>query len=316
MTAMNNTETHQIWPRVTVIGAGAMGAQIAGVIARSGRDVVLADTSAEALQRALAMLDSRWESSVTKGRMTAEAKLTAYQRISTTTEPVAGCAQADLVIEAIIERVDAKRDLFAAIGETTPVGAVLSTNSSSFVPSQIADVVPNPGRFLGLHFFNPALVMKCVEVIAGPDTDPQILDAATKFVEQIDKGPVVLRKEINGFVANRILNAVRDEAIHLLEGGYASVTDIDRACRTALGYPMGPFELMDLTGIDIGYLTKTARFEATGDTRDAPSRTVTDKVRAGHLGRKTGRGFYLYDEHGSKLGESPTTAAEGDPTHG
>lgn len=210
-----------------------------------------------------------------------------------------------------MEKVDAKRDLFAAIAEAVRSDAVLATNSSSFVPSQIADVVPGPGRFLGLHFFNPALVMKCVEVIAGPDSDIEIVEQATRFVEQIGKEPVVLRKEINGFVANRILGAVRDEAIHLLEGGYASVTDIDRACRTALGYPMGPFELMDLTGIDIGFLTKTARFEVTSDPADAPSQTVADKVAAGHLGRKTGRGFYVYDEHGRKVGEAAETGAEG-----
>ena len=310
MSDTNSTGTEPIWPSVTVIGAGAMGAQIAGVLALSGREVVLADTAADALERALATLDTRWESSVTKGRMTAEAKRAAYERVSVSVDPLAGSAEADLVIEAVVERLDVKRDLFAAVAAARP-GAVLATNSSSFVPSQIADVVPEPGRFLGLHFFNPALVMRCVEVIAGPRTDPRILDLATRFVEEIGREPVVLRKEINGFVANRILNAVRDEALHLLEGGYASVTDIDRACRTALGYPMGPFELMDLTGIDIGFLTKTARFEATGDPADAPSATVAAKVRAGHLGRKSGRGFYIYDEHGTQLGEAADPAAEG-----
>jgi len=304
-----------------VLGAGAMGSQIAGVIALSGRDVVLADTSDEALQRALATLDSRWESSVAKGRMTAQAKQDAYSRIRTTTDPVSGCVRADLVIEAIVEKLDVKRSTFEAVGAAVAPATVLATNSSSFVPSQIADVVPDPSRFLGLHFFNPALVMKCVEIISGPQTDPQLLESAVRFVEEIGKEPVVLRKEINGFIANRILGAVRDEAIRLLEGGYASVTDIDRACRTALGYPMGPFELMDLTGIDIGYLTKTARYEASGDPADAPSRTVAAKVAAGHLGRKTGRGFYLYDEQGTRLGEAPaddapSTRSEGDRSHG
>lgn len=314
--------TEKVWPTVAVLGAGAMGSQIAGVIALSGRDVALADTSDEALQRALATLDSRWESSVAKGRMTAQAKQDAYSRIRTTTDPVSGCVGADLVIEAIVEKLDVKRSTFEAIGAAVPPGTVLATNSSSFVPSQIADVVPDPSRFLGLHFFNPALVMKCVEVISGPQTDPQLLETAVRFVEEIGKEPVVLRKEINGFIANRILGAVRDEAIRLLEGGYASVTDIDRACRTALGYPMGPFELMDLTGIDIGYLTKTARYEASGDPADAPSRTVAEKVAAGHLGRKTGQGFYLYDEQGTKLGEAPAegdaspTPSEGDRSHG
>lgn len=281
-----------------------MGAQIAGVIALSGRDVLLVDTSTEALVRAKATLATRWDSRVAKGKLTTEARDAAYDRVAVATELGTRGAALDLVIEAIVEKVDVKRALFADLAAQCGADTVLATNSSSFVPSQIADATGRPARFLGLHFFNPALVMRCVEVIAGPETDGQVLDDAVRFVEELDKEPVVLRKEINGFVANRILNAVRDEAIHLLEGGYASVSDIDRACRTALGYPMGPFELMDLTGIDIGHLTKQARYAATRDPADAPSRTVSELVAAGHLGRKTGRGFYRYDTDGHQLGEA------------
>jgi 3-hydroxybutyryl-CoA dehydrogenase len=151
-----------------------------------------------------------------------------------------------------------------------------------------------------MHFFNPALVMRCVEVVRGPDTSDATIDTVVALTEQLGKQPVVLRKEIPGFVANRILGAARDEAIFLLEQGVASVEDIDAACRTALGYPMGPFELMDLTGIDIGYHAKLARHAVTGDPRDLPSRTVTELVERGELGRKTGKGFYTYPD---KIGE-------------
>ncbi|MEI2778104.1 MAG: 3-hydroxyacyl-CoA dehydrogenase family protein [Tetrasphaera sp.] len=293
-----------VWTRVAVIGAGAMGAQIAGVIALSGREVALADTARDALDRAGTTLRGRWDSRVAKGAMTAAERDAAYGRITFSDNVSDAVSDVDLVIEAVVEKLDVKRDLFSQVDGAARPGTVISSNSSSFVPSSMAEAIADPTRFLGLHFFNPALVMKCVEVIAGPQTDPQLMSDGTRFVEQIGKEPVVLRKEINGFVANRILNAVRDEAIYLLEGGYASVTDIDRACRTALGYPMGPFELMDLTGVDIGYLTKKARYAASGDPKDAPSRTVSGLFDTGQLGRKSGRGFYVYDDKGVKQGEN------------
>ena len=142
--------------------------------------------------------------------------------------------------------------------------------------------------------------MRCVEVVRGPDTSDATVDTVVALTEQLGKQPVVLRKEIPGFVANRILGAARDEAIFLLEQGVASVEDIDAACRTALGYPMGPFELMDLTGIDIGYLTKKDRFAESGDPKDQPSRSVSALVERGELGRKTGRGWYDYDKDGTR----------------
>jgi 3-hydroxybutyryl-CoA dehydrogenase len=142
--------------------------------------------------------------------------------------------------------------------------------------------------------------MKCVEVVRGPQTSDDTVATSVALAERLGKVPVVLNREIPGFIANRILGAVRDEAIYLLENGIASVADIDTACRTALGYPMGPFELMDLTGIDIGYLTKQDRFAQTGDPKDRPSRSVAALVERGELGRKTGKGWYDYDEAGSK----------------
>jgi 3-hydroxybutyryl-CoA dehydrogenase len=162
--------------------------------------------------------------------------------------------------------------------------------------SQIADATGRPDRVANMHFFNPALVMRCVEVVGSDDTSPETMETVTALARRLGKEPVVLHKEIPGFVANRILGAVRDEAISLLEQGVSSVEDIDAACRTALGHPMGPFELMDLTGIDIGYHAKLARHAVTNESRDLPSRTVTELVERGDLGRKTGKGFYSYED--------------------
>jgi 3-hydroxybutyryl-CoA dehydrogenase len=284
---------------ILVVGAGAMGSQIALVAALSGYDVRLADLDATALARAEQQLRDRMATQVAKGRRTSEEVDAAFARLALHADLPAAADGVHLVIEAVVEDLAVKRDLFATLGELCPHDAILASNTSSFVPSRLADASGRPERFLNLHFFNPALVMKCVEVVRGPQTSDEVVARSVAFVESLDKLPVVLEKEIPGFVANRILNAVRDEAIRLHEAGIASVEAIDTACRTALGYPMGPFELMDLTGIDIGYLTKKARYAETHDPADLPSRTVTELVEAGHLGRKTGRGFYTYDTPGA-----------------
>jgi 3-hydroxybutyryl-CoA dehydrogenase len=284
--------------KVTVIGSGAMGSQIAMVTALSGHDAVLHDVDADAPARAVAALRERLDGQVVRGRRTREDVDAAFARLKVEDGLEAAVAEADLVLEAVVERVDVKRALFARVGKACPEHAVLASNSSSIVPSKLADASARPDRFCNIHFFNPALVMKGVEVVRGPETSDATMATATAYVEGIDKQPIVLEKELFGFVANRILNAVRDEAIRLHEGGYASVEAIDTACRTALGYPMGPFELMDLTGIDIGYLSKKERYADTGDPADLPSRSVADLVEAGHLGRKSGRGWYTYDTTG------------------
>jgi 3-hydroxybutyryl-CoA dehydrogenase len=190
--------------------------------------------------------------------------------------------------------------LFADLDRMAPQHAILATNSSSIVSSRIADATGRPDRVCNVHFFNPALVMTCVEVVRGPETSDDTVETSMAFARRLGKTPVVLDREIPGFIANRILGAVRDEAIFLLENGIASVEDIDTACRTALGYPMGPFELMDLTGIDIGYLTKKDRFAESGDPKDQPSRSVSALVERGELGRKSGRGWYDYDRAGTR----------------
>jgi 3-hydroxybutyryl-CoA dehydrogenase len=285
---------------VAVIGSGAMGAHIGMVCALAGCRVTLVDLSADALGRARTSLEQFTQRSVEKGKLTDDERMSAFARLAFSTELAPAVADADLVIEAVVEKLDVKRALFADLDELCPPRTILASNSSSLMPSQLAGATGRPDRVVNLHFFNPALIMRCVEVVRGPATSDETQGAAVAFVRRVGKEPVVLKKEIPGFVANRILNAVRDEAISLFEGRVADIGDIDRACRTALGYPMGPFELMDLTGLDIGYYVKRARFELTGDPRDQPQRSLAERVESGRLGRKTGHGWYRYDEHGTK----------------
>jgi 3-hydroxybutyryl-CoA dehydrogenase len=288
---------------ILVVGAGAMGSQIAMVCALAGHHTTVTDIADDALDRARDQLHARLDRDVAKGRRTREDVDAAFARLTFTTDLDAAPAGADLVIEAALEDLEVKREVFARLDKVLPPHAILTTNSSAIMSSQLADATGRPDRVANMHFFNPALVMACVEVVRGPATSDATVEAVVALAERLGKEPVVLRKEIPGFVANRILGALRDEAIFLLENDIASVEDIDTACRTALGHPMGPFELMDLTGIDIGYRAKLARHAVTDDPRDLPSRTVSELVERGELGRKTGKGFYTYDEDGKRITE-------------
>ena len=285
---------------VVVVGAGAMGSQIGMVCALAGYAATITDIARDALDRAEAQLRQRMSRDVEKNRRTDAQVEEAFGRLTFSTDLTTAAAQADFVIEAAVEKLEIKRRLFADLDRVAPPHAILATNSSNIVSSRIADATGRPDRVCNVHFFNPALVMKCVEVVRGPQTSDETVTTAVEFARRLGKVPVLLDREIPGFIANRILGAVRDEAIFLLENGIASVEDIDTACRTALGYPMGPFELMDLTGIDIGYLTKQDRYAESGDPKDQPSKSVSALVERGELGRKTGRGWYDYDEAGTK----------------
>ncbi len=285
---------------IVVVGAGAMGSQIGMTCALAGFETTVTDVEESALARATDQLRRRLSRDVEKGRRTGSAVDAAFGRIAFTTDLAGAAARADYVIEAAVEKLEVKRRLFAELDAIAPAHAILATNSSSIVSSRIAGATGRPDRVCNLHFFNPALVMACVEVARGPETSDETVGTSVELARRLGKTPVVLEREIPGFIANRILNAVRDEAVFLLENGIASVADIDTACRTALGHPMGPFELMDLTGIDIGFLTKQDRFAETGDPGDRPSRSVAALVERGELGRKTGRGWYDYDADGNK----------------
>ena len=285
---------------ILVVGAGAMGSQIAMLCALAGYRATATDITRDRLSRAETDLRTRLGRSVEKGRLTRHDADAAFGRLTLTTDLDAAAARSDFVIEAAAELLDVKQEIFARLDAAAPLHTILTTNSSTIVSSQLAQVTTRPDQVANMHFFSPALVMRCVEVVGSPATSTATVSTTAELARRLGKDPVVLNKEIPGFVANRILNAVRDEALYLLENGVSSVEDIDTACRTALGYPMGPFELMDLTGIDIGYHAKLARHAVSGDPRDTPSPTVTALVARGELGRKTGTGFYRYDDQGRR----------------
>lgn len=286
---------------VLVVGSGTMGSQISMVCALAGLDVRVQDVSAESIERAHANLRQRMDRNVEKGRLSAEERDAAFGRLTFTTSLPEAAHGVDFVIEAAVEKLDVKRALFAELDRLCPPHAILTSNSSSFVPSRIADATSRADKVCNMHFFNPALVMACVEVVRGEQSSDETIAATVELTERLGKLPIVLDKEINGFVANRILVAIRREAMFLADNGYASIEAIDTACRTALGHPMGPFELQDLTGLDIGYYTQQGRYEESGDPADRPAPSLVRHVEAGDLGRKTGRGWYVYDENGAKV---------------
>ena len=229
-----------------------------------------------------------------KQRITQEEANTIAENLIITQNIDHAAAQADIVIEAVIEKLEVKREVLGHISRLCAADTILGTNSSNIVSSKLADAVEDPYRLMNIHFFNPALVMQLVELVKGPHTSQEAIDAAGMFIRSIGKSPIVIRKEIPGFVANRINAAVANEACSLLEKGVASVEDIDTACEKGLNYPMGPFRLMDLTGIDVNYYVRCDRYADTGDERDKPSPLVVEKFKKGEFGRKTGKGWYDY----------------------
>lgn len=279
---------------VVVLGAGTMGSQIAAVSALAGYTTSLVDIQQKQLDQAREQLRQRLDRDVEKGRRDRGAVDEAWSRLALTTDRDRVAASADLVIEAAVEDLSVKRSIFADLDRVCPPHTLLVTNSSNIVSSRVADATGRPGKVCNLHFFNPALVMACVEIVPHEGTDPETVEAASAFVESLGKTPVKLKREVPGFLANRLLNALRREALDLYEGGVADFEDIDLAAKTALGHPMGPFELMDLVGIDVVHLIRLAEYEQTGDPAALPARSIREKYEAGDFGRKTGRGWYEY----------------------
>lgn len=279
--------------RVTVIGAGVMGSQIAMLAAQAGCTTTLVDIDENRVDAAVETLRRTMARSVERGRATAEEVGAAFELLSTSTDLSEAASDADIVIEAIIEDLEAKRALFAQLDEIARVDAILATNSSSIVSSRLASV-RNPARVCNMHFFNPALVMQLVEVVGGDHASEETVARVVGLAKRMGKTAVVVKREIFGFIANRIVGAVFDEAISLLEAGVATPEEIDTAVTLGLGHPIGPFALLDLTGIDVNVGIKRLEAQETGDTSRGPSRTLLELVEAGHLGKKSGRGFYEY----------------------
>ena len=279
--------------RVLVVGAGTMGSQIALQTALSGHyDVTLVDSMPGQLERAGAQNRRLMDRAVEKGRLTEAVAAGALARISQSDDLASASKSADLVIEAVIEDFDAKKDVFEELGKYAKKDAILASNSSTIAISRLAGFTDRPEQCCNMHFFHPVTVMQLCEVVRGPKTAEATLATAMEFVRSIDRTPVLLQKEIWGFIVNRILFAASEEAMRLLEGGYASAEDIDTAVQKGLNWPMGPFHLLDFSGLDIFYGALKDRHRQ-GEGADAPE-VLRTLVEAGHLGKKTGKGFFEY----------------------
>jgi 3-hydroxybutyryl-CoA dehydrogenase len=279
--------------RVLVVGAGTMGSQIALQTALSGRyDVTLVDSAPGQLERAHAQNRRLVDRSVEKGRLTAAAADEALGRINDSSDLASVAGSADLVIEAVVEDFDAKKNVFESLGEHAKKDAILASNSSTIAISRLAGITGRPEQCCNMHFFHPVTVMQLCEVVRGPKTSEATIATAMEFVRSINRTPVLLQKEIWGFIVNRILFAASEEAMRLLEGGYASAEDIDIAVQKGLNWPMGPFHLLDFSGLDIFYGAMKDRHRQ-GEGGDAPE-LLRNLVEAGHLGLKSGKGFFEY----------------------
>ncbi|MGA7205795.1 MAG: 3-hydroxyacyl-CoA dehydrogenase family protein [Specibacter sp.] len=279
---------------ILVIGAGTMGRQIAMSAALAGYKATVQDISEDMLAAASADLSSWAATRVSKGKLDAGQATEALSRLHFTSNLPEAATSADFVIEAATERLDIKQDVFATLGSFAPAHSILATNSSTLGSSKVAEVSGRPEQVCNMHFFNPALVMKCVEVVRHELTSDATVAVTTELARRLGKQPVMINHEVPGFIANRLMGAIQREALALAEAGVASIEDIDTTARTALGHPMGPFQLMDLVGLDVINFIAEATHAETSIPADAPDPSVVALVAAGKLGRKSGSGFYDY----------------------
>ena len=279
--------------RCAVIGAGTMGHGLAEIAAMAGLDTRLVDTEQRFLDRGLANIRTSFERLVSSNRMTRADADAAHARIRPSLDLAAAVADVDIVIEAVPEDLELKRDTFRRLSAATRAGTVLATNTSQFPITRIADASSRPEDVIGLHFFNPPVLMKLVEVIRGARTADRTLDVALAFVKRLGKEAAVCRRDTVGFITSRAIAALRLECVRIYEEGIASIEDIDKAMRLGFNHPMGPFELNDYNGLDISLAATRSLHDAYGD-RFAPPKSMVERVKAGKLGRKAGAGWYDY----------------------
>ncbi|HKY51951.1 MAG TPA: 3-hydroxyacyl-CoA dehydrogenase family protein [Candidatus Limnocylindria bacterium] len=284
--------------RVGVVGFGQMGSGIAQVCAAAGLDVVARDTDQKFIDRGFARIDSSLARVVKAGKTSEADAKAARGRIRGTTA-LADLKDRDLVIEAVIEVMDAKKEVFEELDRLCPAATIFASNTSSLTIIEIAAATKRPDRFAGLHFFNPPVVMQLVEIVKALTTSDATIDTLRQFVTRLGHTPVVC-KDTPGFIVNRLMIPIMLEAIRALEAGVATPEDIDKAVKLGLRHPMGPFELIDYTGLDINLHVANTFFEEFRDPAWAPPPLLKRMVLAGHLGVKTGRGFYEYDESGKR----------------
>ncbi len=281
---------------IGVVGAGTMGNGIAQVAAMAGFDVIMSDIEDRFVQNGLKNIDKFLSKSVEKGKMTADDKNAVMGRIKGTIK-IEDMKDADLVVEVILEVMDLKKKVFKQLDEITKKDAILATNTSSMSVTEIATATSRPDKVVGMHFFNPVPLMKLVEVIRGMKTSDETITTTLELAKKLGKEPVEVKVDVPGFLANRLMIAVAIEAIKLYEQGIASKEDVDKAAKLGLNYPMGPFELMDLTGVDINYHVMDYFYkELPKELKWDPPLTIKNMVKAGLLGRKTGSGWYDYNK--------------------
>lgn len=294
--------------RVAVLGAGTMGHGIAQVSATAGHDVTIRDLETDYVEDGLDAIEENLQGGVDRGKIDREAADAALDRIAGTTDLAEAVTDADLVIEAVPEDLELKRETVADVEALAADDAVIATNTSSLSVTAIASVAERPGRVVGLHFFNPVHIMGLVEVVVGERTDAATLAFAHEFVEGIDKTAVEVT-DSPGFASSRLGVALGVEAIRMVEEGVASPRDVDRAMELGYNHPMGPLELTDVVGLDVRLDILEYLREELGE-RFRPPQALKRKVRAGKLGKKTGEGFYVWED-GEVVGVSGEPAATG-----
>ncbi|MDA8020074.1 MAG: 3-hydroxybutyryl-CoA dehydrogenase [Thermoanaerobaculia bacterium] len=279
---------------VAVIGCGLMGAGIAEVSARAGFTTYVREVSSELLEKGLQRIKGSLAKSVERGKLEASERDATLGRIQGVID-IGRLEDCDLVIEAIVENLDAKKKLFQSLDEQVKESAVFASNTSSLTITQLAMTTQRPGQLVGLHFFNPVPRMQLVEVVKTLLTDEAVVDRVTLWAKEIGKAPVQC-SDNSGFIVNRLLVPYMLDAIRGYEEGIGSIEDIDKAMQLGCGYPMGPFTLLDFVGLDTTYYIANIMFEEYREKRFAPPPLLKQMVQAGRLGKKSGRGFYDYSK--------------------
>lgn len=283
--------------KVFIVGSGLMGSGIAQVCAQAGIEVIIYDIDPEALDRALKNVEWSVNKFIEKGKVK-EDRATIIGRIRTVSD-FSEAGGVDLLIEAVFENLELKREVFQRVDEAASPEALIASNTSAISITELASATNRPEQVLGLHFFSPVPMMQAVEVIKGLATTDETAIRGKNFVLQIGKEPILVNRDVAGFVINRINFPSTMEAMRLVEQGIASVEDIDKGLRLASGRKMGIFETGDMVGLDVTYGAMMAMYHETGDPRWYPPMLLRRKVKAGQLGRKTGRGWYEYNEDGT-----------------
>lgn len=279
--------------KVMVIGAGQMGAGIAQVFAQSGFDVLLNDMKPEALEEGMQRIEKLLARNVTKERMTEAEKQATLDRLKASND-LNDARDRDFVIEAVVENMDVKTSVFQELDKITPDHAILATNTSSLPITEIAGVTNRPSQVIGMHFMNPVPVMKLVEVIRGIQTSDETYEAVEDAAKELNKAPVEVN-DYPGFAANRILMPMINEAVFALHEGVASKEDIDTVMKLGMNHPMGPLTLADFIGLDTCLYIMEVLYEGFSDSKYRPCPLLRKYVKAGWLGKKSGKGFYTYD---------------------